>query len=123
MKLVTLVAFVLTTVLPASDQSTQIDLLSIAEKPMTEIEKVLGKPTHTDQFRSRDSNCLCNRYYYMKDQVSIVYIDNKADWIQVNSPAQLINVDKAHVMEFQNWHTHVLVKLRKTRNDDCCLAE
>ncbi|MEQ1587541.1 MAG: hypothetical protein ABL895_16775 [Cyclobacteriaceae bacterium] len=100
-----------------------LDISMLAGKTRTEVEAVLGQPSKTLHFQPENSQCQCEKVYYKEGQVSIVYMDGKADWITISSAYKLVNLNNAKIREYHDFHSYYLVKTFSTTENRCCLSQ
>jgi len=63
-----------------------LDIKRIAGQSPKQVEKIIGLPDHKKPQRITDSPCgklVCQQYTYRNEQLEIVFINNKADWITI----------------------------------------
>jgi hypothetical protein len=104
-----------------SENENTVDLLLIARKSLPEVIKVLGPVTKIEEFHSRDSECHCQRHYFLNDKLGIVFINNQADWIIAYKPLEMINMEKTKVMFWGKDKDYITLKLTSMKQDACCL--
>lgn len=101
-----------------------IDISKIAGKTPTEVESILGRQTKSELYKLlKESNCQCEKYYYLDGKVSIVYLDGKADWITISSEMKLANLNKVKIRAFHKFHDYYLIQAISMKENQCCLTQ
>ncbi|MCH8904737.1 MAG: hypothetical protein IIA45_12595 [Bacteroidetes bacterium] len=63
-----------------------VDVKSIAGKPLSEVEEILGSYTSKEETKVSGVGCkdnICDKYFYKDGEIEIVFINGLADWITI----------------------------------------
>ena len=95
----------------------EINLPDLVNKTPAQIENLLGKVSKTEPYKPYDRFCVCERVYYLDNQVSIVYVDGKSERIFIDPRIKILNRDRAKILLFQRWEKEIEVIVK---GKDCC---
>lgn len=103
---------------------TDVDISKIAGKTQKEVERILGSQTKRETYKPIiESDCECERVFYLNGKLSIVYIENKADLITISSGIKIINLHKVKIREFHTFGTYNLIKTISNTESQCCFNQ
>lgn len=89
-----------------------IDIDAIAGKKPKEVEQFVGKPTKKEVVKP-SSVGQCPKSIYLGGLIEVVYINDMADWITVNSaPSKAIIKDAAVYLSVQQFSDYTYVKVK-----------
>lgn len=92
-------------------KGVEYTLSKIAGKNLSEVESYLGKFTKAEKVNPSGVSCPCHKYYFKGDEVEIVFINDKADWITISKPSWL-NVDVKKYQDLLYFDSYTYVKIQ-----------
>lgn len=95
----------------ATYKGMEYTLSKIAGKNLSEVESYLGKFTKSEKVNPLGVSCPCRKYYFKGDEIEIVFINDKADWITISKPSWL-NVDVKKYQDLMYFESYTYVKIQ-----------
>lgn len=82
----------------AENQSTFLNVTKIAKQPKDVVDAYLGAPNFHETISPSNAPCPCEKYSYKENNIDIVFMNNKADWITVYKMNE-IKYDSASILK------------------------
>lgn len=88
-----------------------IDLAGVIGGSYSEVETVLGAPSRTQHVNPSSTPCPCLKVYFKGGDIEILFINDKADWITINSPYYTSESSNLKVLFHKKFREYEYIKV------------